>query len=52
MISVIISKENITDEIIEIVDKNDINHLKNAFRIKLGERIRAVDGEYEYISEV
>ncbi|MGL6024402.1 MAG: RsmE family RNA methyltransferase, partial [Cetobacterium sp.] len=32
--------------------KNDINHLKNAFRIKVGEIIRAVDGEYEYICEV
>ena len=52
MISVIISNENIANEIIEIVDKNDINHLKNAFRIKIGEVIRAVDGEYEYICEV
>ncbi|MGL4673079.1 MAG: RsmE family RNA methyltransferase [Cetobacterium sp.] len=52
MISVIISKENIENEIIEIIDKNDINHLKNAFRIKVGEIIRAVDGEYEYICEV
>ncbi|MGL5568272.1 MAG: RsmE family RNA methyltransferase [Cetobacterium sp.] len=52
MISVIISKENIANEIIEIVDKNDINHLKNAFRVKEGEVIRAVDGEYEYICEV
>ncbi|MGL4628531.1 RsmE family RNA methyltransferase [Cetobacterium sp.] len=52
MISVIISNENIANDIIEIVDKNDINHLKNAFRIKVGEIIRAVDGEYEYICEV
>lgn len=52
MISVIISKDNIANETIEIVDKNDINHLKNAFRIKVGEIIRAVDGEYEYICEV
>lgn len=52
MISVIISKDNIANEIIEITDKNDINHLKNAFRIKSGEIIRAVDGEYEYICEV
>ncbi|MGL5088792.1 MAG: RsmE family RNA methyltransferase [Cetobacterium sp.] len=52
MISVIISKENIGNEIIEIIEKSDINHLKNAFRIKIGEIIRAVDGEYEYICEV
>lgn len=52
MISVIISKDNIANAIIEIVDKNDINHLKNVFRIKPGEIIRAVDGEYEYICEI
>ena len=52
MISVIISKDNIANEIIEIVDKNDINHLKNAFRVKVGETIRAVDGEFEYICEI
>lgn len=52
MITVIISKENICDNIIEIKEKNDINHLKNSFRIKVGEIIRAVDGVYEYICEV
>ncbi|WP_297598693.1 16S rRNA (uracil(1498)-N(3))-methyltransferase [uncultured Cetobacterium sp.] len=52
MISVIISKENIANNIIEITDKNDINHLKNAFRVKVGEVIRAVDGEFEYICEI
>lgn len=52
MISVIISEENILGEMIEIVDKNDINHLKNSFRIKLGERVRAVDGMFEYICQV
>lgn len=52
MISVIISKENLYDDMIEVREKNDINHLKNSFRIKNGEIIRAVDGEYEYICEV
>lgn len=52
MISVIISEENIGKEIIEITDKNDINHLKNAFRVKIGEIIRVVDGTYEYICEI
>ena len=52
MISVIISNENIANEIIEITDKNDVNHLKNAFRVKVGEIIRAVDGEFEYICEI
>lgn len=52
MISVIISEENIGSEIIEITDKNDVNHLKNAFRVKVGEVIRVVDGTYEYICEI
>lgn len=52
MISVIISEENIGNEIIEITDKNDVNHLKNAFRVKIGETIRVVDGTYEYICEI
>lgn len=52
MISVIISEENIGREIIEITDKNDVNHLKNAFRVKVGEVIRVVDGTYEYICEI
>lgn len=52
MISVIITKENIIGDSIEITDKNDVNHLKNAFRVKIGEHIRAVDGEKEYLCEV
>ncbi len=57
MISVIIDKET-DNKIIEsekriiIREKNDINHLKNSFRIKIGEKIRAVDGEFEYIIQV
>ncbi len=53
MISVIIESKNIeTPERIIIDDKNDVNHLKNAFRVKEGEIIRAVDGENEYICKV
>lgn len=52
MITVIIKNENLFDNKIFIQDKNDINHLKNSFRIKVGETIRAVDGLNEYICEV
>ncbi|MGL6065296.1 MAG: RsmE family RNA methyltransferase [Fusobacteriaceae bacterium] len=57
MISVIIDKDTENQIInsekkIIIKEKNDINHLKNSFRIKIGEKIRAVDGEFEYIIEV
>ena len=52
MISVIIESKNIELDKIIINDKNDVNHLKNSFRVKEGEIIRAVDGENEYICKV
>ena len=52
MISVIISDENIREKDIVIEDKADVNHLKNVFRVKLGEKVRAVDGEKEYFCSV
>lgn len=54
MISVIIESKNIQSESKKILidDKNDVNHLKNSFRVKEGEVIRAVDGENEYICKV
>ena len=52
MISVIITSENISRDRITINEKSDINHLKNVFRIKLNEEIRAVDGEKEYFCKV
>lgn len=52
MISVIIESKNIHLDKIIIDDKNDVNHLKNSFRVKEGETVRAVDGENEYICKV
>lgn len=52
MISVIITSENIGKNRITINEKSDINHLKNVFRIKIDEEIRAVDGEKEYYCKV
>lgn len=52
MITVVVEKKYIMGNIIEIKDKNDINHLKNSFRIKENDIIRAVDGENEYICKV
>ncbi|MGL4308323.1 RsmE family RNA methyltransferase [Cetobacterium sp. SF1] len=49
MISVIIPKENIAGELVTISEKLDVNHLKNSFRLKVGDIFRAVDGEFEYI---
>lgn len=52
MISVIISGENIFENKIVIDDRGDVNHLKNVFRVKLKEIVRAVDGEKEYLCRV
>lgn len=52
MISVIISEENILENKIIIDEKGDVNHLKNVFRVKIDEKVRAVDGEKEYICRV
>ena len=52
MISVIITSENISGNRITVNEKSDINHLKNVFRIKIDEEIRAVDGEKEYYCRV
>lgn len=52
MISVIISEESISEDEIVVTDKGDVNHLKNVFRVKIGEEIRAVDGKKEYLCEV
>jgi 16S rRNA (uracil1498-N3)-methyltransferase len=52
MISVVVKKENIKGNIVEILDRKDINHLKNSFRIGIGNEIRVVDGEKEYLCKV
>ena len=52
MISVIIESKNIHLDKIIIDDKSDVNHLKNSFRVREGETVRAVDGKNEYICKV
>ncbi len=52
MISVIISEENIFEDKIIVDDKADVNHLKNVFRVKIDEKVRAVDGVREYLCRV
>ena len=53
MISVVIDKNRIgLDNQIVIDEKSDVNHLKNVFRIKVGDEVRVVDGEKEYLTEV
>lgn len=52
MISVFVEKENIRENIVVIDEKQDINHLKNSFRMKAGDKLRVVDGEYEYMCKI
>lgn len=52
MISVFVEKECISGNIVEITDKQDINHLKNSFRMKEGDKLRVVDGEFEYMCRI
>ncbi|MFA6878068.1 MAG: 16S rRNA (uracil(1498)-N(3))-methyltransferase [Fusobacterium sp.] len=52
MITVIIQEKDIFSNEIIVKDKKDINHLKNSFRIKENDKIRAVDGKKEYICQV
>lgn len=52
MISVFVEKESIRGNIVEIREKQDINHLKNSFRMKAGDKLRVVDGEFEYMCRI
>lgn len=51
MISVVVENKEY-EEYIEVIDKKDINHFKNVFRMKQGDKIRAVDGCFEYLCEI
>ena len=44
--------DNVSGEIIEILDKTEINHIKNVYRLKVGDKIRAIDYNFEYIAEI
>lgn len=50
MLTVIADK--VYDKYIEINDKNEIKHLVNVYRYKIGDKIRAIDYNYEYIAEI
>ena len=52
MITTFVEKESIKGEIIEITDKVELNHMKNSFRLKISDKLRVVDGEFEYQTEI
>ena len=52
MVSVFVEKDQVNGKIISVTDKKDVNHLKNSFRMKIGDSLRVVDGEKEYLCRV
>ncbi len=52
MLTVIAEKENINGDEIVIRDRADCNHIHNVFRMKEGDRLRVIDGEFEYMTEI
>ncbi len=52
MVSVFVEKDQVNGKIISVMDKKDVNHLKNSFRMKIGDSLRVVDGEKEYLCRV
>ncbi|BDU49888.1 RsmE family RNA methyltransferase [Haliovirga abyssi] len=52
MITVVIDKNNIEDNVVRIKEKSEINHLKNVLRGKVGAEVRLIDGEKEYFSKI
>lgn len=52
MVTTFVDKNSIKGEIIEIRDKAELNHMKNSFRLKIGDELRVVDGEFEYFTEI
>jgi len=52
MITAYVEKEFVKNDIIEIRDKIELNHMKNSFRLKVSDNLRVVDGEFEYFTEI
>ena len=52
MLSIVVEKQCIKKDEIYISDKKDINHIQNVHRLNLGDSLRIVDGEYEYICKI
>ena len=54
MLTVIAEKENIdkNNGKILIMEKSDCNHIQNVYRLNVGDKLRIVDGEYEYFTQI
>ena len=54
MLTIIAEKENIDENNgkILIKEKSDCNHIQNVYRLNVGDKLRIVDGEYEYFTQI
>ena len=54
MLTVIAEKENIDENNgkILIKEKSDCSHIQNVYRLNVGDKLRIVDGEYEYFTQI
>ena len=54
MLTVIAEKETIDENNgkILIKDRSDCNHVQNVYRLNIGDKLRVIDGEYEYFTKI
>ena len=52
MLTAIIEKQYISKDKIKVVEKADINHISNVYRLGVGDQVRVIDGEYEYLTKI
>lgn len=52
MLSIVVEKEKVLSGYILIDNSNDIKHIVNVYRLNVGEKLRVVDGTYEYITSI
>ena len=52
MLTVIAEKKNISDTKIIIDNKLDCGHIQNVYRLQINDKVRVVDGEFEYLTKI
>lgn len=52
MLTTIIEKQYISKDKIKVVEKTNINHISNVYRLGIGDQVRVIDGEYEYLTKI
>ena len=52
MLTVIAEKKNISENKIIIDNKLDCGHIQNVYRLQINDEVRAIDGEFEYLTKI